>query len=89
MLIRRILISPVVMEKIKSKHGLNPVVAKDVLSDTPHIEKVGNSQYRAIGLSYTGYVTIFFKYRSGTAEVTTAYPSTKWQVDLYKKKKKK
>ena len=89
MLIRRIVLSPGVMEKIKSKHRLDPSVAKDVLSDTPYIEKVGGSLYMAIGLSYQGYVTIFFKYRSGTAEITTVYHSKKWQIDLYKKKKKK
>ena len=89
MLIRRIVISPEVMAKIKSKHRLDPAVAKDVLSDTPYIEKVGGGQYMAVGFSYSGYVTMFFKYSSGTAEITTAYPSKKWQIDLYKKKKKK
>jgi hypothetical protein len=89
MLIRRIVISPGVMEKIRFKHRLEPSVAKDVLSDTPYIEKVGGGQYMAIGVSYLGYVTIFFKYRSGTAEITTAYPSKNWQMDLYKKKKKR
>jgi len=89
MLIRRILISPDIMEKIGSKHRLNPSVAKEVLSVAPYIEKVGGNQYMAIGLSYDGYVTIFFKYRSGTAEITTAYSSTKWQVDLYRRKKKR
>lgn len=59
-----------------SKHRLEPSVAKDVLTDTPYIEKVGGSQYMAVGFSYLGYVTIFFKYRSGTAEITTAYPSS-------------
>lgn len=80
MLIRRIVISPGVMEKIRSKHRLEPSVAKEVLSDTPYIEKVGGGQYMAIGVSYSGYVTIFFKYRSGTSEITTAYPSKKWQI---------
>ncbi|MCK4475874.1 MAG: hypothetical protein KAU16_04030 [Methanophagales archaeon] len=76
------------MEKIRSKHILKPSVAKEILSETPYIEKVGGNQYMAVGLSHAGYVTIFFKYSSGTVEVTTAYPSTKWQVDLYKRKKK-
>ncbi|CAD6492041.1 MAG: hypothetical protein CHKLHMKO_00222 [Candidatus Argoarchaeum ethanivorans] len=77
------------MEKIESKHRLNPLVAKEVLSGAPYIEKVGGNQYMAIGLSYEGYVTIFFKYCSGTAEIITAYPSTEWQVDLYRGKKKR
>ena len=89
MRIRRIVIPPGVMEKIKSKYRLEPSVARDVLTGTPYIEKVGGSQYMAVGFSYLGYVTIFFKYCSGTAEITTAYPSKKWQINLYKKKREK
>lgn len=41
----------------------------------------------AIGLSYAGYVTVFFEYETGTADVKTAYPSSNWQIDLFKRKR--
>ncbi|VVB87993.1 Uncharacterised protein [uncultured archaeon] len=89
MLIQRILMSPEIAEKIKCKHGLDPIVAKDILENynTHHIEKVGGSNYMAIGLCCAGYVTVFFEYEAGTAEIKTAYQSSNWQTDLYKRKR--
>jgi hypothetical protein len=87
MLIKRIVMSPDVSEKIKCKHGLDPIVAKNVLENVHYIEKVGGGNYMAIGLSYAGYVTVFFEYETGTAEIKTAYPSSNWQIDLYKRKR--
>ena len=40
MLIQKILISPKVSEKIKCKHGLDPIVTKDILEGNRYIEKV-------------------------------------------------
>jgi len=60
MLIQKILISPKVSEKIKCKHGLDPIVAKDILEGNHYIEKVGGNNYMAIGLCSTGYITVFF-----------------------------
>lgn len=87
MLIQRILMSSEVSEKIKCKHGLDPIVAKEVLESysTSYIEKVGGGHYMAVGLSCAGYVTVFFGY--GTAEIKTAYQSSNWQIDLYKRKR--
>ena len=81
--------SPEVAEKIKCKHGLDPIVAKNVLEDYKfhYIEKVGGDRYMVIGLSYAGYVTAFFEYEAGTAEIKTAYPSSNWQINLYKRKR--
>lgn len=87
MLIKRILMSPEVAEKIKCKHGLDPIVAKNVLQGHNHIEKIRGGYYMAIGSSYAGYVTIIFEFEGGTAEIKTAYPSSKWQIDLYKRKR--
>jgi len=42
----------------------------------------------AIGLCSAGYVTLFFEYETGTAEVKTAYHSSNWQIDLYRKKER-
>lgn len=89
MLIQRILMSPEVAEKIKCKHGLDPIVAKDVLEgcSANYIEKAGGGNYMAIGLCSAGYVTVFFEYEAGTVEIKTAYQSSNWQIDLYKRKR--
>ncbi len=68
MLIQKILMSTEVAEKITCKHGLDPIVAKDVLEGTHYIEKVGGDNYMAIGLCSEGYVTVFFEYEAGTHE---------------------
>ncbi|PWB56167.1 MAG: hypothetical protein C3F06_01355 [Candidatus Methanoperedenaceae archaeon] len=62
MLIQKILISPKVSEKIKYKHGLDSIVTKDILEGNRNIEKVGGSNYMAIGLCSNGYITVFFEY---------------------------
>ena len=89
MLIQRILMSPEAAEKIKCKHGLDPIVAKDVLESfsASYIEKVGGGNYMAIGLCGAGYMTVFFEYEAGTAEIKTAYQSSNWQIDLYRRKR--
>jgi hypothetical protein len=89
MLIQKILMSPEVAEKIKCKHGLDPIVAKNVLEgySASYIEKVGAGNYMAIGLCSAGYVTVFFEYEAGTVEIKTAYQSSNWQIDLYKRKR--
>ena len=89
MLIQKILMSQKIAEKIKCKHGLDPIVAKEVLEgySTCYIGKAGGDNYMAIGLCSAGYVTVFFEYEAGTAEIKTAYTSSNWQIDLYKKKR--
>ncbi|HMB44423.1 MAG TPA: hypothetical protein VKL21_01240 [Candidatus Methanoperedens sp.] len=87
MLIQKILISPKVSEKIKCKHGLDPIVTKDILEGNRYIEKVGGNNYMAIGLCSTGYITVFFEYEAGIAEIKTAYKASDWQIDLYKRKR--
>lgn len=61
MLIQKILMPPEVAEKIKYKHGLDPIVAKNVLEDfsANYIEKVGGGNYMAIVPCSAGYVTVF------------------------------
>lgn len=87
MLIQKILISPKVSEKIKCKHGLDPIVTKDILEGKHYIEKVGGNNYMAIGLCSPGYITVFFEYEAGIAEIKTAYKASDWQIDLYKRKR--
>ncbi len=48
MLIQKIVMSLEVADKIKCKHGLDPIVAKNVLEGINYIEKVGGGSYMAI-----------------------------------------
>lgn len=92
MKIRFVTIDPQVSSKILSNHNLKE---EDVIEffekniSTAYIEKVGGNQYMAIGESSKGYITVFFTYKRMTAEVRTAYLSSKWQIKLYKKKRRK
>lgn len=79
--------SPKISEKIKCKHGLDPIVAKNILEGNRYIEKVGGDNYIAIGLCSAGYITVFFEYETGIAEIKTAYKASNWQIDLYKRKR--
>lgn len=90
MKIRKIIMEEHVAEKIVSKHNLKRIIVREVLCDEvgkSYIERVGGDQYIAIGKSHAGYATVIFTYISGTATIKTAYYSTNWQVNLYKKKR--
>ncbi len=81
--------SPEVAEKIKYKHGLDPIIIKNILEsyNNHYIEKAGGEHYMAVGLCCAGYVTVFFEYEAGTADIKTAYHSSDWQIDLYRRKR--
>jgi len=79
-----------IAEKIMSKHNLKRIIVREVLCDEvgkSYIERVGGDQYMAIGRSRAGYATVIFTYKSATATIKTAYYSTNWQVNLYKRKR--
>ncbi|MBU0629197.1 MAG: hypothetical protein KKC75_08475 [Nanoarchaeota archaeon] len=88
MIIKAIKIEPETIIKIFDKHNVLQEEIFDVLkNDDPRFKKVGGNQYAAIGLSKSRYLTIFFRYDEGEAEITTAYPSDKNQIRSYKKVK--
>jgi len=89
LIIESIIIEPYNERKIYNKHKVTTREIKQVLKENaPIYGKVGGEQYMAIG-HYERYVTIFFIYDKETksADVQTAYPSSKWQIKLYKRKK--
>jgi len=89
MIIDAFKIEPETAIKIFEKHNVLQEEIYDVLKDDkPKFKKVGGSQYLAIGLSRSRYITIFFTYDSENkeAEIKTAYPSDKSQIKFYKKK---
>ena len=88
MIIKSIKIETDVIIKIFDKHNVLQEEIYDALkNDAPRFKNVGGNQYAAIGLSRSRYLTIFFRYDNGEAEITTAYPSDKGQITTYKKMK--
>ncbi len=90
MIIKALKIEPETAIKVFEKHNVLQEEIYDVLrEDNPRFKKVGGSQYVAIGLSRSRYLTVFFRYDENTkeAEITTAYPSGKGQIKSYKKMK--
>ena len=88
MIIKAFKIDPEVTTKIFSKHNVLQEEIYNVLkNDQPKFKRVGGSQYVAIGLSRSRYVTIFFEYDEKTKEanITTAYSSSNNQIKSYKK----
>lgn len=89
MRIRDITISPSVIEKILYKHGIRPSEIKQVLQQThakTYFEKIKGTRYLAIGKSLRGYITIFFDYKYGIAEVATARFSNDSEKRRYRRR---
>ena len=87
MLIRIVRIEQAIVVKIYEKHAVLPEEVERVLmEDKPVYKRVGGNQYVAIGLA-DRYLTIFFSYdrRTKTADIATAYLSSRRQIRLYKK----
>ena len=74
-------------EKVLGKHGVDKEeMEAALLRDRPKYFKVKGGRYLALAQS-NRYLSIIFRYTQGRANVITAYPSSDWQVKLYKEKK--
>lgn len=88
MIVEAVKIRKQVKEKIETKHSITiGEIEKVLLEDKPKFRKVRDC-YMAIGI-FDRYLTIFFTYNWKTkeAELITAYPSSRWQIKLYKRSK--
>ncbi len=89
MKIRQVVISEEAEDKIL-EHGVAFSAVESVFYDDPLFVKAKYGRYMAIGLDEaSNWLTVIFEYRKGCAEIVTAYPSSEWQVKLYKRKKKR
>ncbi len=86
MLIENVIIEDKIKKKVLDKHDVTADEIKQVLSGKTLVLKTHSKRYIAIGLGYR-HLTIVFEYSNKTANITTAYPSSKWQIKLYKNKK--
>jgi len=87
LLIKAVKIEPKIAVKIYEKHAVFTEEIEQVLKERKTVfKKVGGSQYIALGL-WDRYLTIFFMYDSKTKEasITTAYPSSRKQIHIYKR----
>lgn len=89
MIIESVFISNRIKQKISAKHNVYEDEINELLLYDRPIFRKANDRYICIG--FIGkYLTIVFYYdrKIKQAEVITAYPSSKWQIRLYKKMKK-
>ena len=88
MIVESIRLKRDVKEKIETKHSITLIeIEKVLLENKPKFRKAKDC-YMGIGL-WKRYLTIFFNYNAKIKEVEiiTAYPSSKWQIRLYKRMK--
>ncbi len=79
-------VSPQTVYKIHTKHGIRIKEIKNVLLGEHYASKTKYRRYIAIGKD-TRFITVVFDCEQGVAEIITAYPSSEWQIKLYKTKK--
>ena len=89
MRIHDVFISKRIADKIWDEHGVSADEATELLYSNPMIRCARDGRYMAVGLSPSGYLTVIFEYHRGVAEIVTAYPSSDWQVKLFKKSKRR
>ena len=87
MIIENVIIEDKVKEKVLEKHNVTAYEIENVLLDNPLVLKTKERRYLAIGF-YNRYLTIVFEYDKKTASIMTGYPSSEWQIKLFKEKKK-
>lgn len=88
MIVKSIRIRRDIKEKIETKHSITLIeIEKALLENNPKFKKARGC-YMGIGL-WKRYLTIFFNYNGKVkeAEIITAYPSSRWQIKLYKQMK--
>jgi len=87
MMVKNAIIEDKIKEKILEKHNVTAEEMKNILLQNPLVLRTKKKRYLAIGFDRR-YLTIVFKYSRSTANIVTAYPSSRWQINLYKNKKR-
>lgn len=75
--------------KIYEKHGITMEEIKNTLFEgRPFFSRAKDGRYIALG-KFNRHITIVFNYNEAhkEADIITAYPSSDWQIKLYKRKK--
>jgi hypothetical protein len=88
MRIKKVVISAAVQDKIESEHGIWVEEIEEALLGDVQAFRAKYGRYMVIAHT-TRYITIIFEYKKGEADIVTAYPSSAWQIRLFKRKVKK
>lgn len=88
MIIKEIVIDKKVKVKIYNKHSIRFREIKAVLMNNPLARRTRDGKYMAVN-RIERYITVIFSYDNGLADIVTAYPSSDWQIKLYKRKVRK
>jgi len=83
MFIKEIQVDKKIEYKIYKKHGVIFYEVKNGLVSNPYIKKTSDGRYMAI-TKFNRFITVIFEYEHGIADIITAYPSSKWQIKLFK-----
>jgi uncharacterized DUF497 family protein len=84
--IAKVLIEEHIKRKIFEKHSVEQEEIKDgLLQGKPVVFKTKEERYLTI-TKHHRHITIIFTYDQQNAQIVTAYPSSQWQIKLYKKK---
>lgn len=88
MRIQKVEIKKEIKSKILYQHKVRfSEIRGSILSENKFVRKTKDKRYVAIAKEQR-YITIIFEMEKNIAEIITAYPSSKWQIDLYKRRKK-
>ena len=86
MIIKKVVVEKEIKNKIFDKHGIYTEEIKNGLFyGKPIFYRTKDERYMAV-TNYHRYITLIFIYEKNNAHIITAYPSSKWQIKLYKKK---
>ncbi len=68
--------------------GWRQTKSKKSYSASRSLHQARDGRYLAVGLA-NRYLTVIFEYEKGTANIVTSYPSSEWQVRLFKRGKRR
>jgi len=83
--IKAVVIDKFVKIKIYHKHGIKFKEIKELFLNNPWVRRTRDNKYMAINLAQR-YITVVFTYNQGIADIITAYPSSNWQIRMFKRK---
>jgi len=86
MLIKEVQIDKIIERKIYKKHGVIFYEVKNGLLSNPYVKKTKDDRYMAI-TKFSRFITVIFAYENRIVDIITAYPSSEWQIKLFKNKK--
>lgn len=86
MIIEKVAIAKEAKVKVYYKHSIKFKEIEEVLLNQPLVRRTKDRRYMAVNL-VEKYTTMIFSCDNGTADIVTAYPSSDWQIKLFKRRR--